>query len=100
MQLHIGILRSELERQRKALTREMDLMQKESTQLVKKGNQIQQTIQLMRDLSHFGQKKTSPYVFKYILSSSILLHTSGSHPHTSAIRQHSLPNLCVRLNAL
>lgn len=28
------------------------------------------------------------------LSSSILLHTSGSHPHTSAIRQHSLPKLC------
>lgn len=40
MQLHIGILRCELERQRKALTREMDLMQKERAQLVKKGNQI------------------------------------------------------------
>ncbi|XP_052463979.1 UV radiation resistance-associated gene protein isoform X3 [Carassius gibelio] len=37
MQLRIGILRCELERQRKALTREMDMMQKERTQLVKKG---------------------------------------------------------------
>uniref|UniRef100_A0A672NWJ0 UV radiation resistance-associated gene protein-like n=1 Tax=Sinocyclocheilus grahami TaxID=75366 RepID=A0A672NWJ0_SINGR len=36
MQLRIGILRCELERQRKALGREMDLMQKERVQLVKK----------------------------------------------------------------
>lgn len=59
MQLHIGILRSELERQRKALTREMDLMQKESAQLVKKGNQIHQTTQLICPTL---VKKTSPYV--------------------------------------
>uniref|UniRef100_A0A8C1GPQ7 C2 domain-containing protein n=1 Tax=Cyprinus carpio TaxID=7962 RepID=A0A8C1GPQ7_CYPCA len=45
MQLRIGILRCELERQRKALAREMDMMQKERVQLVKKGNQIPQTIQ-------------------------------------------------------
>uniref|UniRef100_A0A8C1VLG1 C2 domain-containing protein n=1 Tax=Cyprinus carpio TaxID=7962 RepID=A0A8C1VLG1_CYPCA len=36
MQLRIGILRCELERQRKALAREMDMMQKERVQLVKK----------------------------------------------------------------
>uniref|UniRef100_A0A671NCU2 UV radiation resistance-associated gene protein-like n=1 Tax=Sinocyclocheilus anshuiensis TaxID=1608454 RepID=A0A671NCU2_9TELE len=45
MQLRIGILRCELERQRKALARELDMMQKERAQLVKK------------DLSHFGKKK-------------------------------------------
>ncbi|XP_005172712.1 UV radiation resistance-associated gene protein isoform X1 [Danio rerio] len=36
MQLRIGILRCELERQKKALTREMDVMQKERAQLIKK----------------------------------------------------------------
>lgn len=51
MQPCIGILRCELERQRKALAREMDMMQKERVQLVKKGNQIHQTIQVMRDLN-------------------------------------------------
>uniref|UniRef100_A0A672LTS6 UV radiation resistance-associated gene protein-like n=1 Tax=Sinocyclocheilus grahami TaxID=75366 RepID=A0A672LTS6_SINGR len=45
MHLRIGILRCELERQRKALARELDMMQKERAQLVKK------------DLSHFGKKK-------------------------------------------
>ncbi len=48
MQPCIGILRCELERQRKALAREMDTMQKERVQLVKKGNQIHQ---VMRDLN-------------------------------------------------
>ena len=38
MQLRIGVLRSELERQRKALGRETDLRQKERAQLHKKGN--------------------------------------------------------------
>ncbi|TRZ00543.1 hypothetical protein DNTS_014626 [Danionella cerebrum] len=36
MQLRIGILRCELDRQRKALSREVDMMQKERAQLVKK----------------------------------------------------------------
>ncbi|XP_066514833.1 UV radiation resistance-associated gene protein-like [Hoplias malabaricus] len=36
MQLRIGVLRSELERQRKALVREMDTLQKERVQLQKK----------------------------------------------------------------
>uniref|UniRef100_A0A672LQ23 UV radiation resistance-associated gene protein-like n=1 Tax=Sinocyclocheilus grahami TaxID=75366 RepID=A0A672LQ23_SINGR len=36
MHLRIGILRCELERQRKALARELDMMQKERAQLVKK----------------------------------------------------------------
>uniref|UniRef100_A0A667YGS4 UV radiation resistance associated gene n=1 Tax=Myripristis murdjan TaxID=586833 RepID=A0A667YGS4_9TELE len=38
MQLRIGVLRSELERQRKALGREVDLRQKERAQLQKKAN--------------------------------------------------------------
>ncbi|KAJ4930244.1 hypothetical protein JOQ06_019250, partial [Pogonophryne albipinna] len=38
MQLRIAVLRSELQRQRKALGREMDLRQKESARLQKKGN--------------------------------------------------------------
>lgn len=37
MQLRIAVLRSELQRQRKALGREIDLRQKERTQLQKKG---------------------------------------------------------------
>lgn len=37
MQLRIAVLRSELQRQRKALGREIDLRQKERAQLQKKG---------------------------------------------------------------
>lgn len=37
MQLRIAVLRSELQRQRKALGREIDLRQKERSQLQKKG---------------------------------------------------------------
>lgn len=37
MQLRIAVLRSELQRQRKALGREIDLQQKEKSQLQKKG---------------------------------------------------------------
>ena len=37
MQLRIGVLRSELERQRKALGREIEQRQKERAQLQKKG---------------------------------------------------------------
>uniref|UniRef100_A0AAQ5XB61 C2 domain-containing protein n=1 Tax=Amphiprion ocellaris TaxID=80972 RepID=A0AAQ5XB61_AMPOC len=42
MQLRIAVLRSELQRQRKALGREIDLRQKERAQLQKKGKLIQQ----------------------------------------------------------
>lgn len=38
MQLRIAVLRSELQRQKKALSRETDLQQKERIQLQKKGN--------------------------------------------------------------
>lgn len=37
MQLRLAVLRSELQRQRKALGREIDLQQKEKSQLQKKG---------------------------------------------------------------
>lgn len=37
MQLRIAVLRSELQRQRKALGREIDLRQKDRTQLQRKG---------------------------------------------------------------
>lgn len=38
MLLRIAMMRSELQRQRKALSREMELRQKERTQLQRKGN--------------------------------------------------------------
>lgn len=50
MQLRIGVLRSELERQRKALGREVDLRQKERAQLQKKGKMAAHTTDRLRFL--------------------------------------------------
>lgn len=61
MQLRIGVLRSELERQRKALGRETDLRQKERAQLQKKGKR--KHLHKQRVFSYFdGSPKTlSPH---------------------------------------
>uniref|UniRef100_A0A673JSW5 UV radiation resistance-associated gene protein-like n=1 Tax=Sinocyclocheilus rhinocerous TaxID=307959 RepID=A0A673JSW5_9TELE len=50
MQLRIGILRCELERQRKALARELDMMQKERAQLRKSLTELQKECTAKREL--------------------------------------------------
>lgn len=59
MQLRIAVLRSELQRQRKALGREIDLRQKERAQFQKKGktneNPLQQVITQMKLALFFVQ---------------------------------------------
>lgn len=50
MQLRIGILRCEFERQKKALAKEMDVLQKERAQLQKKGSYIYPKVTLATDI--------------------------------------------------
>uniref|UniRef100_A0AAY4AHP9 C2 domain-containing protein n=1 Tax=Denticeps clupeoides TaxID=299321 RepID=A0AAY4AHP9_9TELE len=56
MQLRISVLRSELERQRRALSREMELLHKERVLLIQ--------------FSFFTERKQSPFVFRSMLSIS------------------------------
>lgn len=92
MQLRIGILRCELERQRKALAREMDMMQKERVQLVKKGNQIHHTIQVTRDLFFLGEKTSCE--FKCIFFLYTVIHQWFISPHICNQATFSSKTVC------
>lgn len=79
MQLRIGVLRSEVERQRKALLRERETLQKERTLLQKKGTHTSW------DFPESGQSHINTDVTPPHLLIVLLLNTASKYPRNRRI---------------